>query len=325
MKKKVIFHVINSVKGGSGKSTFSLLLANHFIRNKQQTAYIIDLDLHGTSWEKNYYKFFDDTVGQKKVYLNDLMYDFSNNITQEFIRNLRVSNKNDETHTVPDKWSIPVCVSNPNQRGIDEVELDLFENAIYKLINRIIERESGNDSEYLHIIFDMPPSKEKHSEKILSHLLLDKSSYLNKRFPYYVCLYMISAISPAHIELNLEYVRSMFKDKSYSSTIMDFINRKDKHSYFHLCLILNDVINNSSKLPGMPFEIIKTLGKKVKITNVDHLKKMRHTGSLKHLSLCHHSQILAPYGPTENSDTELSITDSTMSDFEDYMNAMTSF
>ena len=53
-KKRIIFDVINSVKGGSGKSTFSLLLAAYFASKKDTAAYIIDLDLRGTSGENNY-------------------------------------------------------------------------------------------------------------------------------------------------------------------------------------------------------------------------------------------------------------------------------
>ena len=52
-KTRFHFDVVNSVKGGSGKSFFALQLAA-FHAFKGRAAYIIDLDLRGTSWEPNY-------------------------------------------------------------------------------------------------------------------------------------------------------------------------------------------------------------------------------------------------------------------------------
>lgn len=321
---KTVFHVVNSVKGGSGKSTVSLLLASYFIHKKKEKAYIVDLDLQGTCWEKNYNRFFDVVSGQEKIHLNDLMYDFSNNITKDFLRYLNVLYQSELS---VEHWKIPVCVANPDMRGIDEVELDLFENAIYKLVNRIVEREESQGSELVHIVFDMPPSKEKHSEKILNHLLLDKSSFLNSNFPYYVCLYMVSECTPAHIELNKDYIRFMISDKSYSNAITEFINYEKKNSYFHFCLILNDVSN--VEICGVSLEdVAKTSELEVKnsinFTTNDGGKEeiFKHVGSLKHMKLVHKKQILNMYKPKPDNDVVLTIDGNTMDTFETCINQL---
>ena len=78
--KRVIFDVVSSVKGGSGKSTFSFLLAAYYNSVPGATAYVLDLDLRGTSWEKNYGRymtteFFEEgnstAAGSEKIYLSE--------------------------------------------------------------------------------------------------------------------------------------------------------------------------------------------------------------------------------------------------------------
>ena len=48
--KKIVFHIVNSIKGGSGKSTVSFFLADHFNKREDCKAVIIDLDINGSSW-----------------------------------------------------------------------------------------------------------------------------------------------------------------------------------------------------------------------------------------------------------------------------------
>ena len=316
---KVFFHVINSVKGGSGKSTFSLLLANYYSHCKSEAAYIIDLDIQGTSWKKNFNQFFENDAGEEPIYINDLMYDFSNGITKNFIWNLKICSKNEPPY-VP-CWTIPLCIANPTNNDINEVELDLFENAIRKLIVHLIQKETAKNSEIIHIVFDMPPSKEKHAERILNHLLLDNKIHFKDLHSGYVCLYMISAITPAHIELNVEYIKNLVLNRSYSNIIVDLINSDSDKGGFQLFAIANDT---SGVLPPKRendiheniVNALKTSYKKIQFTEDDEKKKFKHFKLLQHLSFTHDKQIVEIVSNMGNNSDCLIIMEDTIGLFE---------
>ena len=230
-KIRVFFHVINSVKGGSGKSTVSILLAGYYASGNNTKSYIIDLDLRGTSWENNYGKYFrNEKTGSGSVYINSLM--DGDDYAREIFSELQLSYSDDLGTTEP--HSIYLCMADPNIRDdIDEVEIDLFENTICKIIRQIyIMAESDTELKEIHIILDMPPSYERHAERIFKHFLFDIESSFRKSFQsfeqfddYKVELIMLSALSPAHIELNKKYVIDLFKEQVISSLLNDFIEK----------------------------------------------------------------------------------------------------
>lgn len=264
--KKVVFDVINSVKGGAGKSTFSLLLASYYSTQKNAAAYIIDLDLRGTSWVVNnvlYMKRQDGepvvkTWNYKKanlIYINDLMNDFGAYKDRGFF--VRLTTQYDTSAagaTAPMKpGTFSLCVGKPTvDEDIDDLKTDLFENAVFHVIDQIYTRhcQSSDEIEEIHIILDMPPSYERHAERILRRLLLDVESQLYRNVkgansegkygfisPYIVNLYMISAVSPAHIDLNIEYVKNLFNKQVYSSAL----NEMASDGRFCVRFIGNDI------------------------------------------------------------------------------------
>ena len=69
-----------------------------------------------------------------------------------------------------------LCVGKPTvDEDIDDLKTDLFENAVFHVIDQIYTRhcQSSDEIEEIHIILDMPPSYERHAERILRRLLLD--------------------------------------------------------------------------------------------------------------------------------------------------------
>ncbi len=98
----VRFHVVNSVKGGCGKSTFSLYLANYLTAQKHKVV-IIDLDIGGSTWYRDFRPHlvnetegFDDNGKdvdfsiEKTKFLNDLFYEYEKNKTRKHIFELNV-------------------------------------------------------------------------------------------------------------------------------------------------------------------------------------------------------------------------------------------
>ena len=183
------------------------------------------------------------------VHINDLMYDFEKKARTGIFEKINLKGSNAD-------FSAPLflCMGSPNiETNIDsvEVEVDLFENAIYRLVKDIYCKCEYREWNEIHVIFDMPPSYERHAEQILKHLLLDTKSrlYMDDKardekdsFEHYaVNLYMISSVSMAHVELNKHYIENFFRNSvGYSNALAEFINAPEKPR-FYLRFIGNDV------------------------------------------------------------------------------------
>lgn len=99
----VRFHVVNSVKGGCGKSTFSLYLANYLTAQKHKVV-IIDLDIGGSTWYRDFKPYLvsemeksdennkdvDFSIEDTK-FLNDLFYEYEKNKTRKHIFELQIT------------------------------------------------------------------------------------------------------------------------------------------------------------------------------------------------------------------------------------------
>ena len=383
-KTKIKFHVVNSIKGGAGKSTFALMLANYLIKEKKETAYIVDLDLQGSSWEEDFGSFLqykplpkdksvdteisvsenivkelvstdsecksienesvnEEDKDNKRVsrlganYLNDLMYDIDGNTIQKAVRYIRTTTTSVRDIVAPDNneelYDIPVYIANPSIDRVDEVQADLFLNAIYKLIEKI---EVKHKNEHINIVFDMPPSKDKYAEKVLTHLLLDLNSPLFKKisgdFSYEVELYMLTNLTKSHSEKNIAYLKSLVRNRSFSETMVEFI----KKDCFKLYFIYNDVsgiLQLVNKVNGtkVPVETNK-IGSKEILDNErlckeiqDQLisipfstqgdrKKYIKIGVLNHLDFLYKDQILDRIGYNEHADVKCLLMDNSSCD-----------
>lgn len=237
------FHVVNSIKGGAGKSTFSLMLANYYIQ-KGKKAIVIDLDLQGTSWEDNYKPFFKKPVSNG--YINDLMYSFDEFSLDEYERRISVQLLPDGGglfEKAKEDYCIPVYISSYNITRIDEIQVDLFINAIYRLIVQIY---TNFNEEEINIIFDMPPSKDKHAERVLTYLLLDMNSPLRKKCEFDIKLYMMTNITMSHRNKNIEYLRELARNTSYSGNLPKLA----EEGSFELFIVMNDLSNIMPNIPN---------------------------------------------------------------------------
>ena len=256
----VRFHVVNSVKGGCGKSTFSLYLANYLTAQEHQVV-IIDLDIGGSTWYRGFKPYLVNATAKSneksnKVdiskeeikFLNDLLYEYDKNQTREHVFQLSVEeaiSKSLNEFEIIKNRIINIVMTNPEKAAcIRDEELDLLEGAICTLVDEIATNTYPNDSKaIIDIIFDMPPGYEEHSEHILMHALMDLGSNLYKNYtsqkfddayknPVY--LYMISGVKQAALEANIQYVERFYKTPSYSMDI-DVLNSDN------IFFILNDV------------------------------------------------------------------------------------
>ena len=261
----VRFHVVNSVKGGCGKSTFSLYLAN-YLSAQNHSVVIIDLDIGGSTWYRGFKSYLVNSTAKPSIkvnngnsenntpkeeikFINDLLYEYEKNFKKEHVFRLSVE---DDKKIAPKTGDIStehriinVVMSNPEEAAcIRDEALDLLECAIYNLVDEIATNTyPHNPKATVDIIFDMPPGYEEHSERILMHALMDLGSNLYKNytrkkekgeFTNPVYLYMLSGVKQSSLEANIQYVKRFYKNPSYS---MDIGILKPENIFF----ILNDL------------------------------------------------------------------------------------
>ena len=283
-------HVVNSVKGGCGKSTFCLFLENFLLGKKEEfekagekerkkliehKPIIIDLDLSGSSWYKNFEKFLTCNVNDKEKkkekdkdednkakFLNDLIADYSRYINHNHIFRIKESlNSGADNSKKVGERILEVIMANPDKAGnVKDEEIDLFENSIFRLICDL-EHKGKTD-----IILDMPPGYEAHTERIVKHLLFDLDSPLYREYvvkeegkknvigeklgigqtEYSVKFYMLSGID-ASMRANAKYMSDFYTKANYSSVVG---NLENDDIYF----VINDIENATKGILDSQFE-----------------------------------------------------------------------
>ncbi len=238
MGNKLTIHIVDSVKGGSGKSTFSAKLALSLKAQKEKKPCIIDLDLLGTSWYYIYANFVDiDNSYNNIVFLNDLISDF------DYYKNLNYFNEIKFSFGVNElPITIPVIFCNPNpseknlfkvdeQNGYSHVAYSFFFESIKKLVNEL------EDIGFTDIIFDMPPNSEQYSDGILNY-------YLRTNWESDSKLYMVSSYNMAHIKSTFAWYRDFLEKTPSQHNIIPESTSEKKIYHF----VFNDVNNTINTL-----------------------------------------------------------------------------
>ena len=198
-------HIVDSVKGGSGKSTFALKLAATLELKAEDAGQeaqtikpiIVDMDIMGTSWSST----FGNNINKNKnsaytIYLNDLVLDWNYYKTMHFVNKIKI--KTSLSKEV--KISVIVCSNKQSAKEkfkIDDqsksqsIEYDVFCSRIVKLM------ECLKDKGYTDIILDMPPNSEPYSNSILKYCLKNTKDNIN--------LYMIASTDISHIDANINW------------------------------------------------------------------------------------------------------------------------
>ncbi len=276
-------NVINSIKGGCGKSTLSLYLAD-YMKRKGSTPVILDLDICGTSWQKNFKSFFVEKkeFDKRFVFINDLIFDFNNGITGHFIANMNIASEGSDTF---EDYQLQICMADPkSKRKIHDEQLDLFEAAIFKLIKTIIDDYYNDDSD-CDLIFDMPPGYEDHAECVINHLLFDINSqlikYLDKNYKgkYEIHMIMASGFNRASVEMNIEYIQRLYNNGQNYSCIVNKVLKEENIAY--VFIDISDVCKGSD-IGDNFFNIEKNkVSEKSPVLKVEHLSELSANSSLK--------------------------------------------
>lgn len=233
-------HIVNSVKGGSGKSTFSLLLADHFVRNGED-AYVIDLDLCGTSWYSDFNGFWQE---EPRKFIQDLMYSpCEKGFATDVWAKLKVRSKDELGDYVNRQINVCISAQDQNERLCDTPDVELLEHITYRLITEALT-ENGEKRGGIHFILDLPPSHEAAAEQICHRLFFDNNSLLNQNEDYcgkfYINLYMMTPVDQISAwKKNKAYVHNLiYGQRKYSSTIRSFLEAPDQR--MKICFVIID-------------------------------------------------------------------------------------
>lgn len=250
------FHVVSSVKGGCGKSTFALYLADYLASLKNtKDVYLIDLDTGGTSWYDDYREYLDrnETDG---IFLNDIIdnvkivknrspwWHFTNSDESEWMNSFEGINGKIQ--------NVNLCIADPQKRkGTEDYQIDLFEQAVSSLIeNEILNNDkytwlvdknrnkSGKNYGKVHIILDMPPGVESKAERVFRYWLPKKIG--NSPKDNALRLYILSTLTTSSISANWEYVVSLFNPVSYKDWLIQ-VRRSENIAFSTISIILNDI------------------------------------------------------------------------------------
>ena len=233
---KVYFHVVTSVKGGSGKSTVALLLADYLL-SKGKEAYVIDLDVCGTSWYTDYKFAYND---EPTKFVNRMMYQsctkgYGGNVWSK----LKVTGNEDDAKNKSREINICLAANEQLSHTINKSEAELVEHTTYHLIkDAMYDTSRVKNKEEVHIIFDLPPSHETTVEQICHHLLFDQRSVLKRDFKkdnvdYKVYFYMVSpADQGSALKKNIDYLKKLESNPTYSESM--------KNEEWYAWLIIND-------------------------------------------------------------------------------------
>lgn len=207
-------HIVGSVKGGSGKSTFSAKLCCSLALKQKTKPCVVDLDLLGTSWKHIY----ENSISEYKykssgelIFLNDLVKDFDYFKNTFFIQEIKidpgvsfvperiVDDKQD--FTIGAVFCDPTPIAKNAYRFTDKaytpnISYDVFHNNVLELFKTL--RDKG----YTDIILDMPPNSDPYSDKVLYTCLKIKWEL---DFEQSTSLYMVSSVNPAHIKSTFEW------------------------------------------------------------------------------------------------------------------------
>lgn len=215
MSKKYI-HAIHSVKGGSGKSSFSFALATKL---SSKNVLLIDLDIRGTSLkscfakgdnnipiyiEDKENKTFNDLIEASYIDWDDYVYKCT---YQKKFEEVIV----DENNGLTQKNNIDILFSsldyndkrkylyNSDGNNTQKISVERFNDRFKVIVNNL-----KNDSykEYEHIIFDMSPSSDEYTESMIETF---KSLDESMEFIHYI----IVTDDSAHMKATEEYLKDL--------------------------------------------------------------------------------------------------------------------
>lgn len=242
---QVVYNIIDSVKGGCGKTSFSLMLALAIQRQYQEEnkktqeiinetavhACLMDMDIQGTSLE--YLLLGLDGRDERKThYLNEIISQ-SGGENKSYVRPIKWGMKNSGNEIAEETLQLDAVFSSPNQNDKDrykavssqnyspEVMYSTFRAGLTHFLKEDLKAQRPYN--YDHIIFDMPPNSDGYSDAVYDCLFHNKYKVTSKKSRRN--LFIMQTLDIGHRFAAREYFKKLMSsnDKSCNADGIFFV------------------------------------------------------------------------------------------------------
>lgn len=207
------YNFVNSIKGGCGKTTFSILLVNLLQGSENKKTLLIDMDLQGTAMQK--LLLGNDKKEDNIRYLN------------EAIRECESLDKYIYTKDLWNGVELSVILADPNVEKKKKyrptstmnyntvVQYQVFRGGFSECLNKL------DDFNYANIIFDMPPNYDGYSNA--AYECIRKKADENDK----VNLFYVTGLDNGQVSATMD-------------EIVDVLNNQDNLRFDNLFIVFND-------------------------------------------------------------------------------------
>lgn len=239
---KKIYNIIDSVKGGCGKTTFSLMLSllldDHYKEkrnNDELNVCLIDMDIQGSAlayllFGGNYFQ--DEKKWNTFKFLNDRIVAVGDSWkeTEKYMHRFRFWDKTEDGKKAEKEEKIKDCkgpgidviFSDPrpkikkkyrslsNQNYSPEVLYSTYRMGLANMLSRLDEEKL-----YLHeyVNFDMPPNSDAYSDSVYDVLL--KKEYTIMKDGDVCNLFLLQTVDKGQIKATLDYFDELVSSENF--------------------------------------------------------------------------------------------------------------
>lgn len=309
---KKIYNVVNSVKGGCGKTTLSVWLAtylnNQAVDLVKGNSCIIDMDLQGTALVSLFYGSND--IDQNYHYLH------------EWIRGYQIKGTKfiQEICLEQDK-KFSVVFASPKQEdknlfysGARSNYSPIIEYGTFRLgISRLLKNGDFCAHDFKHIIFDMPPNADGYSDSALECVLNPRYTAVEK--DDIVNLFMMMTMDNSHMSATTDWLKELYAESNNSIPDQLFIVFNNNVISVHAedCVDFCKTKKNT----------IKDVLDKIQIpeSKKDNIYFCVMNRNIGYSSACMNGKGLINYKKEENGDLELGLDNVPFGYFSSYTNS----
>lgn len=239
---KKVYNIIDSVKGGCGKTTFSLMLSlllddryKENRNNDESNVCLIDMDIQGSAllyllFGGNYFQ--DEKEWNAFKFLNDRIVAVGDTReeTEEYMHRFRFKDKVEDEKKADEETEkrersepgIDVVFSDPrpkikkkyrslsNQNYSPEVLYSTYRMGLANMLSKLSEEKP-----YLHqyVNFDMPPNSDAYSDSVYDVLL--KKEYTIMKEDDVCNLFLLQTLDKGQIRATLDYFDELSSSENF--------------------------------------------------------------------------------------------------------------
>ena len=244
---KKVYNIIDSIKGGCGKTTFSLMLSlllddryKENRNNDESNVCLIDMDIQGSAllyllFGGNYFQ--DEKEWNAFKFLNDRIVAVGDTReeTEEYMHRFRFKDKVEDEKKADEETGkrersepgIDVVFSDPrpkikkkyrslsNQNYSPEVLYSTYRMGLANMLSKLSEEKP-----YLHqyVNFDMPPNSDAYSDSVYDVLL--KKEYTIMKEDDVCNLFLLQTLDKGQIRATLDYFDELSSSENFQMIIL---------------------------------------------------------------------------------------------------------